>query len=87
MTEKIISEHLTEDALEDWLVAYNNEINEEVKKNVESILIELEDAVIPSNEAILQMETKIAKWQQKVGFINYETWITDHIPVRLENIV
>lgn len=87
MTEKIINEHLTEDALEDWLVSYNNEITDQVKKNVDAILIALEDVGIPSNEAILKMENRIAKWQQQVGFINYEKWITDHMPVRLENIV
>ncbi|MDP2089402.1 MAG: hypothetical protein Q8J84_08385 [Flavobacteriaceae bacterium] len=87
MTEKIISEHLTEDALEDWLVAYNNEITDKVKENVDSIMLELGNVKIPSEESILQMEQKIAELQKKVGFSNFESWITDHLPVRLENMV
>jgi hypothetical protein len=87
MTEKIISEHLTEDALEDWLVAYNNEITDKVKKNIKSIMLELENTKIPSDESILHMENKIAELQKKVGFTNFETWISNHLPVRLENMV
>ena len=85
MTEKIISEHLTADALEDWLVAYNNEITSEVKKNVASIIVALEETVIPSDEAILQMEKRIAAWQEKVGITSYKEWISAHLPIRLEN--
>lgn len=87
MTEKIINEYLTEDALENWLMAYNNEITDRVKINVKLIMNEIENAVIPSDEAFVQMENRIAKLQKTVGYINYEKWIADHLPVRLENML
>lgn len=86
MTEKIISQHLTEDALEDWLIAYNSEITNQVQKNVDSIIKEIESSKIPSEKAILEMESRIANLQKKVGFVDYESWINDHTPVRLENM-
>lgn len=85
MTEKIISNHLNEDALEDWLVAYNNEITDKVKENVKSIMVELETVKIPSDESIALMELKISNLQKKVGYKNFERWITDNLPERLEN--
>ncbi len=85
MTEKIISEHLTEDALEQWLLSFNNEITEQVKKNVESIISQLTNTKIPSKESQLIMEQKIKEYQQNVGFNNYESWISEHLLLRLEN--
>lgn len=86
MTEKIISLHLTEDALEDWLVSYNNEIASKVKKNVDSIINELENIKIPSEKVISEMESKIFNLQKKVGYTNFESWIKEHTPIRLENM-
>ncbi len=87
MTEKIITEHLTEDALEDWLVAYNNEITDKVKENVTSIMLEVENQKVPSDESILILGQKIATLQKKVGYTNFESWLSEHLPVRLENMV
>lgn len=86
MTEKIISQHLTEDALEDWLMVYNKEITGQVKKNVVSIIEDIKNLKVPSEKVILAMESKIANLQKKVGYKDYESWIKEHTPIRIENM-
>lgn len=87
MTEKIISDHLNEDALEAWLVSYNQEIREKTAQNVTSIINDLDNTLVPSKEKIDTLLSKIKDRQAAVGYVDYESWIDKHLPERIEDMI
>lgn len=87
MTEKIIADHLNEDALEEWLTSYNQEIREKTTANVSAIINDLDKTAVPSKETITSLLSKIRARQLKVGFKNYDTWIEEHLPERIEDMI
>jgi NADPH-dependent glutamate synthase beta subunit-like oxidoreductase len=87
MTEKIINEHLNEDALEEWLVAYNQEIREKTALNVSTIINQVDKFTVPSDDTVAALLKRIKARQEAVGYKDYETWISEHLPERVEDMI
>lgn len=87
MTEKIIAEHLNEDALEEWLMSYNQEIRVKTAINVSAIINNLDRNAVPAKETINSLLQKIKARQYEVGYNDFNSWIKEHLPKRIEDIV
>ena len=87
MTEKIIDKHLTEEAFESWLEDHNNNIRSEVSKQLESIVYEIKNTKIQSDDIIQKILTKTNTIHKKIGFKDYSSWIKENTPIRLEDLI
>lgn len=85
MTSKIITEHLSGDALDEWLTNQNESIQERVQSQVEGILYEVQKQ--PKPDVIIQktIMNRVSEIYSKIGFGNYTDWIESNIPERLED--
>jgi NADPH-dependent glutamate synthase beta subunit-like oxidoreductase len=87
MTEKIIDKHLTEEALEVWLTNHNNTIRSEVSKQLNTIVSEIANSKMQSEEIIQNIINRTNVIHKKIGFKDYSSWVKEHTPVRLESLI
>lgn len=87
ITRKIIDQHLTEGALEEWLINLNNAIKSDVTEKMNSIVQEIGARDIQPDDIIKSILSKTAKINQENGYKTYSEWIKRHRPVRLEALL
>ena len=87
MTELIIDKHLTEDAFEKWLVNHNNQIREDVDKQLDSIIKEISELSIQPESILQEIIDKTDEIHKKNNYTNYSDWVNKNIPERLEDIL
>lgn len=87
ITKTIIDEHLTADALEDWLTALNESIKNNVYNQVNSIIKEISNRDIQPDDIIENILKKTQQLNDSNGYKNYRYWIKTHKPIRLEEII
>lgn len=85
MTSKIISEHLSQDALENWLTNQNESIKENVNIQIKGILKDIEKQPEPETGIQENIVQKISLIHNRLDFSNYMEWVTSKIPERLED--
>ncbi len=85
MTSKIITEHLSEDALDEWLTNQNEAIHERVQSQVEGIVYEVQKQPAPDIEIQENIDNKVSEIYKTMGFRSYSEWIASKIPERLED--
>ncbi|HHC80336.1 MAG TPA: hypothetical protein ENK46_10675 [Flavobacteriia bacterium] len=87
MTEVIIDKHLTDDAFEKWLIAYNTQLKNDVHQQIEGIIREISASEIQPEAIIKGILDKTDAIHTKIGYSTYIDWVTENIPVRLEEIL
>lgn len=87
ITRTIIDKHLTEDALEEWLVNLNESIKSDVSDNINSIITEISSKDIQPDDIIKSILNKTQKLNDKNNYVNYQDWIAKHKPIRLEELI
>ncbi len=86
MTEKIIDEHLTNDALETWLTNFNSQIIDDVDQQIGTISKQISKQQIQPVASIELMLHKVAKIHRKNGYTTYQNWVEKNMPIRLEQL-
>ena len=87
MTRKIIDHHLTEDAFEKWLNNLNESIKEKVTDQMDSIIDKIKNRELQSVDIIQRIIDKTQELNNKNGFKTYSSWIAQHTPIRLEELI
>jgi len=87
MTRKIIDHHLTEDAFEKWLNNLNESIKEKVTDQMDSIIDKIKNRELQSVDIIQRIIDKTQELNYKNGFKTYSSWIAQHTPIRLEELI
>ena len=87
MTMKIIDKHLTDDAFEKWLVNLNESIKNDVAQNIDSIIDKIKNRDILPDDIIQRIIDKTQELNEKHGFKSYSSWISEHTPIRLEQLL
>lgn len=87
ITLEIIDKHLTEDALEEWLINLNKTIRSNVSKQVESIISEIKGKDIQPDDIIQSILKKTQKLNDGNGYKGYADWVKRHKPIRLEELL
>lgn len=87
ITNQIIKKHLTKDALEKWLNNINGAIISKVNKQVNEIITDINSQPLKPDYLIENILNKTREIQKKVHYESFESWITKHLPSRLENQV
>jgi len=87
MTRKIIDHHLTEDAFEKWLNNLNESIKEKVTDQMGSIIDKIKNRELQSADIIQRIIDKTQELNDKHGFKTYSSWIAQHTPIRLEELI
>jgi len=87
MTALIIEKHLTEDALEKWLINYNNEIKATVNLQINTIFDEISMLQLKSNSKLQEILNRTKKIHEKINYSTYKNWISSNTPDRLEDIL
>jgi len=87
MTELIMDKHLTEDAFEKWLINHNNQIREDVDKQLGSIIKEISELGVQPESIIKEIIDKTDEIHKKYNYTNYRDWVHKNIPERLEDIL
>jgi hypothetical protein len=86
ITEKIIDEHLTNDALENWLTNFNSQIISDVDEQVLTISKQISTQQIQPVTSIESMLHKIAEIHKKNNYTTYKNWVEKNMPIRLEQL-
>ncbi len=86
MTRLIIDNHLTEDAFEKWLDNHNNQIKSEVNAQLTNIVKEISEYKMQPESIIRVIIDKTDVMHKKINFINYTDWVSNNLPIRLEDI-
>ncbi|SNR30551.1 NADPH-dependent glutamate synthase beta chain [Lutibacter agarilyticus] len=86
MTEKIIDEHLTNDALENWLTNFNSQIINDVDDQVLTISKQISKQQIQPIASIESMLQKVAEIHKNNNYTTYQNWVEKNIPIRLEQL-
>ena len=86
ITRKIIDEHLTEDALEEWLTNLNASIREDSSRQIHSIIQEIRGKEIQPDDIINSILSKTKELNDGHGYTNYSEWVRKHKPIRLEEL-
>ncbi len=87
MTELIINEHLTKDTFEKWLINYNNRLKSEVYQQINDVIKEISEYNIQPDSIIQCILDRTDKIHKEMNYSNYLDWVTNNLPVRLENII
>ncbi len=89
VTQKLINEYLQKNtqALDMELEAYNKEVREKADKKVSDLLSEIFQQDMPDDITIEHIWELTKKYQDKVGYKDYKSWIEQHKPVRYEDII
>ncbi len=87
MTKKIIDNHLTEDAFEEWLTNLNNSIKSDVSDHIDSIISEIGNREIQPDDIIQSILDKTKSLNVKHNYTTYSDWINKHKPIRLEELI
>ena len=87
MTEKIIDNHLTDEAFEEWLINHNNNIRSKVGEQLDGIVKEISEAKIQPESLIKEIINKTDGIHTKIGYVNYSSWAHKNMPVRLEALL
>ena len=87
MTEKIIDNHLTEDAFEEWLTNLNDTIKSDVSKHVNSIISEIGNKEIQPDDIIQNIIDRTKSLNDKHNYQSYIDWTAKHRPTRLEELI
>ena len=87
MTRKIIDNHLTEDAFEDWLTSLNDSIKSGVSDQIDSIISEIGNKEIQPDDIIQSILDKTKSLNNKHNYTTYNNWVNKHKPVRLEDLI
>ncbi len=86
MTEKIIDEHLTNDALETWLTNFNSQIMDDVEEQVLTISKQISKQQIQPIASIELMLHKVAEIHKNKSYTSYKNWVEKNMPIRLEQL-
>ncbi len=86
MTKLIIDKHLTDDAFEKWLVNHNNQIKNDVNEQLNNIVKEISEHKIQPESIIRAILDKTDAMHKKIDFKNYTDWVTNNLPIRLEDV-
>ena len=87
MTRKIIDHHLTEDAFEKWLINLNESIKEKVTDQMDSIIDKIKNSDVQSADIIQRIIDKTQALNEEHGYTSYSSWIVEHTPIRLEELI
>lgn len=87
MTRRIIDNHLTEDAFEEWLTNLNDSIKSGVSDRIDSIINEIGNREIQPDDIIQSILDKTKSLNDKHGYITYSEWVNKHKPIRLEELI
>ena len=87
ITKKIIDEHLTEDALEEWLLNLNASIRKNTSKKIHSIINEISGKEIQPDDIITSILNKTKELNDANGYTSYTEWIKKQKPIRLEELL
>jgi len=87
ITKKIIDEHLTEDALEEWLTNLNTSIRLDTSRQIHSIIKEIRDMEIQPDDIITSILNKTKELNDAHGYTIYADWIKKQKPIRLEELL
>ena len=87
MTEKIIDNHLTDEAFEEWLINHNKNIRSKVGEQLDGIVKEISEAKIQPESLIKEIINKTDGIHTKIGYVNYSSWAHKNMPVRLEALL
>jgi NADPH-dependent glutamate synthase beta subunit-like oxidoreductase len=85
ITRRIIDEHLTEDALEEWLNNINITIKQAVVDSIDSIIEEISSKDIQPESIIKGILDRTKAINDSNGYRSYAEWIEKHRPIRLED--
>ncbi len=85
ITRRIIDEHLTDDALEEWLNNINTNIKKAVSDSIDSIIDEISSKDIQPESTIKGILDKTKTINDGNGYTSYSEWIETHRPIRLED--
>ena len=86
MTEKIIDDHLTNDALENWLTNFNSQIIDDVDQQTLTISKQISKQQIQPVASIELMLNKITEIHRKNSYTTYINWVEKNMPTRLEQL-
>ena len=85
ITRRIIDEHLTDDALEEWLNNINTTIKQAVLDSMDSIIEEISSKDIQPEHIIKGILDRTKAINDGNGYTNYGEWVEKHRPIRLED--
>ena len=86
-TKLILDDYLTGDLFEEWLINQNSEIRNKTREQINSVYSEVSQMEVQSEVKINEIVKRVESIYEKIGFVDYEKWIKNKLPVRLEDIL
>jgi ferredoxin--NADP+ reductase len=87
ITKIILDDYLTDDLLEGWLMNQNSQIKSKTRDQINEIYTEVAQLKIQPKVKYIEIVKKVESIYKRIGFVDYEKWIKNNLPIRLEDII
>ena len=89
VTQKLLDEYLQKNtqAFDMELEAYNKEVRKITDEKIAQIFKQLFDKDVPDDVTVDHIWEVSKAYQDRVGYIDYQSWVESHKPVRYEEII